>query len=218
MFHVPCLTQGPLGSALLPKSPPRAWDGKGGGGQALTRPGPSLGLDIPHWEQRNVLPGLVQLCLLVGFRSSLTLGAFVLAVSVCGVPVTSLDSSPQPPPNLSLSLGLSPRQPWIPSVLGSPAPLPQLSLVSQCLSVSPTTGPPSFSLHFSFCVSLPLVIFAVVCPRHPTFSGCKQQLLTTGGHLPGSPCRGASVDSHPTSSSPECPCCGSLPVTYSLKT
>lgn len=155
---------------------------------------------------------------LVGFRSSLTLGAFVLAISVCGVPVTSLDSSPQQPPNLSLSLGLSPRKPWIPSVLGSPAPLPQLPLVSQCLSVSPTTGPPSFSFHFSFCVSLPFVIFAVVCPRHPTFSGCKQQLLTTGGHLPGPPCRGASVDSHPTSSSPECPRCGSLPVTDSLKT
>lgn len=75
---------------------------------------------------------------------------------------------PPPPAHTSPSLACLPSGPASGSVLGSPASLPHLSL-SVCLSVLPTTGPPSFHFRFSFSLSLSLSLLSLATPTPPHF-------------------------------------------------
>lgn len=75
---------------------------------------------------------------------------------------------PPPPAHTCPSLACLPSGPASGSVLGSPASLPYLSL-SVCLSVLPTTGPPSFHFRFSFSLSLSLSLLSLATPTPPHF-------------------------------------------------
>lgn len=75
---------------------------------------------------------------------------------------------PPPPAHTCPSLACLPSGPASGSVLGSPASLPHLSL-SVCLSVLPTTGPPSFHFRFSFSLSLSLSLLSLATPTPPHF-------------------------------------------------
>ena len=137
-----------------------------------------------------------------------------------GWPAPSASVLPLPPvPHpLNFSLGPSPRQPWIWASLQVPSsslPLLELCGLSETLSIPLTTGPPSFRCLFSFCVSLPLVIFALprALPPSPLLSlAVNNSCSHLGTTSQGLPWGGGSALVRPTSSSPELPHCGSQTV------
>lgn len=178
----------------------------------MARPGPHWA-PIPHTGNRRMYTacGWSSSVFLVGFRSSLSLGAFMLAISIS-------------------------RQSGFFQLISVFRPVPQTALDPICLEVSSSCPPTISGLSgsvcpshdratliqlpvFFLCLSLPPCYLCCCQSPHPTFSGCKPQLLTSWGHLPGPPVwrrQCTQSTSHPPALSP--PHCGFPPGTSSLKT
>lgn len=189
-----------------------------GKGRVERKEEPWQDLAFPHWEPRDVPRGVGRLCP----PGWLSLGLQLPSQGRPGWPAPSasvLPLLPVPHPlNFSPCLGPSPRQPWIWASLQVPSsslPLLELCGLSESLSIPLTTGPPSFRCHFSSCVSLAFVIFALpraLAPSPLLSLAVNNSCSHLGITSQGLPCGGGSAVVRPTSSSPELPFCGSRTV------
>lgn len=180
-FRVPCVSQSPAGPRV------QGWAARGSGNRKGEKREVGERSRGPAWPART---GSRR----VGPAPSSRLAAFGLPSRGVGgfhagpLRLTLRFVPPVAHPlSFSRCLGPRPRQPGTGACLQVPSSSPPPRTQSP-ESVPPTAGRPSFRFHTFFCVSLPLVFFAL--PRAPALSpllflAVNNSCCISGGHLPG---------------------------------